>query len=150
MAILAVTRLGIVTPDQLAQNRRYAILVIAIVAAAAAEHRPRDDDAGDHSHRPALRVEYLARSGHRHTQGKLGLRAQRPGALGRVHLMLFDIGSGRKKRVVQVIYAMLALLFLVGFVGFGIGGEIGSGGIADIFTDDSGELRASPVQRGRG
>ena len=33
IAILAVTRLGIVTPDQLAQNRRYAILVIAIVAA---------------------------------------------------------------------------------------------------------------------
>ena len=33
IAILAVTRLGIVTPDQLAQNRRYAVLVIAIVAA---------------------------------------------------------------------------------------------------------------------
>jgi sec-independent protein translocase protein TatC len=33
IAILAVTRLGIVTPDQLAANRRYAILVIAIVAA---------------------------------------------------------------------------------------------------------------------
>jgi Tat protein translocase TatC len=33
IAILAVTRLGIVTPDQLAKNRRYAILVIAIVAA---------------------------------------------------------------------------------------------------------------------
>jgi sec-independent protein translocase protein TatC len=33
IAVLAVTRLGIVTPDQLAQNRRYAILVIAIVAA---------------------------------------------------------------------------------------------------------------------
>ena len=33
IAILAVTRLGIVTPDQLAKNRRYAVLVIAIVAA---------------------------------------------------------------------------------------------------------------------
>ena len=33
IAILAVTRLGIVTPDQLAANRRYAVLVIAIVAA---------------------------------------------------------------------------------------------------------------------
>lgn len=32
--ILAVTRLGIVTPDQLAKNRRYALLVIAIAAAA--------------------------------------------------------------------------------------------------------------------
>jgi sec-independent protein translocase protein TatC len=32
MGILAVTRLGIVTPDQLTANRRYAILVIAVVA----------------------------------------------------------------------------------------------------------------------
>jgi sec-independent protein translocase protein TatC len=32
VAILAVTRLGIVTPDQLAHNRRYAILIIAVVA----------------------------------------------------------------------------------------------------------------------
>jgi|SRR5215211_3499975 len=32
IGILAVTRLGIVTPEQLAQNRRYAILVIAVVA----------------------------------------------------------------------------------------------------------------------
>jgi sec-independent protein translocase protein TatC len=32
IGVLAVTRLGIVTPDQLAKNRRYAILVIAVVA----------------------------------------------------------------------------------------------------------------------
>ena len=54
--------------------------------------------------------------------------------------MLFDLGTGRKKRFIQVIYGMLALLFLVGFVGFGIGGEIGSGGIADIFTDNGDEV----------
>ncbi len=34
VGILAVTRLGFVTPKQLAANRRYALLVIAIVAAA--------------------------------------------------------------------------------------------------------------------
>lgn len=34
LAILAVTRLGIVTPQQLAKNRRYAYLAIAVVAAA--------------------------------------------------------------------------------------------------------------------
>jgi sec-independent protein translocase protein TatC len=34
LAILAVTRLGIVSPDQLAENRRYAYLVIAVLAAA--------------------------------------------------------------------------------------------------------------------
>ena len=32
VAILAITRLGIVTPHELAKNRRYAILVIAVVA----------------------------------------------------------------------------------------------------------------------
>jgi len=32
IGILAVTRLGIITPDQLADNRRYAILVIAVLA----------------------------------------------------------------------------------------------------------------------
>lgn len=35
IGVLSVTRLGIVTPDQLAANRRYAILIISIVAAAA-------------------------------------------------------------------------------------------------------------------
>jgi sec-independent protein translocase protein TatC len=34
IGILAVTRLGIVTPEQFAQNRRYAYLVIAVVAMA--------------------------------------------------------------------------------------------------------------------
>lgn len=34
LAILAVTRLGIVTPAQLAHNRRYAYLAIAVIAAA--------------------------------------------------------------------------------------------------------------------
>jgi len=34
LAILAVTRLGIVSPEQLSKNRRYAYLIIAIVAAA--------------------------------------------------------------------------------------------------------------------
>ena len=32
IAILALTRLGVTTPEQLARNRRYAILVIAIIA----------------------------------------------------------------------------------------------------------------------
>ncbi len=34
LAILAVTRLGIMTPEQFSRNRRYAYLIIAIVAAA--------------------------------------------------------------------------------------------------------------------
>jgi hypothetical protein len=44
--------------------------------------------------------------------------------------MLFDL-RGKRKRLVQVVYATLALLFLVGFVGFGIGVGGGPGGIFD-------------------
>jgi sec-independent protein translocase protein TatC len=32
VGILAVTRLGIITPEQLAKNRRYAVLIIAVIA----------------------------------------------------------------------------------------------------------------------
>lgn len=35
IALLSICRLGVITPDQLAKNRRYAILIIAIVSAAA-------------------------------------------------------------------------------------------------------------------
>jgi sec-independent protein translocase protein TatC len=35
IALLSLCRLGVVTPDQLAQNRRYAILALSIIAAAA-------------------------------------------------------------------------------------------------------------------
>ena len=53
IGILAVTRVGIVTPAQLRKNRRYAILVIAIAGHAAARPGPRDhaDDDGP-AHRP--------------------------------------------------------------------------------------------------
>lgn len=44
--------------------------------------------------------------------------------------MLFDL-RGKRRRLVQVSFAMLALLFLVGFLGFGIGVGGGPGGIFD-------------------
>jgi hypothetical protein len=44
--------------------------------------------------------------------------------------MLFDL-RGKRRHVVQVSFAMLALLFLVGFLGFGIGVGGGPGGIFD-------------------
>ncbi len=49
--------------------------------------------------------------------------------------MLFDL-RGKRRRVVQVVYATLAALFLVGFVGFGIGSD-GVGGFADVFSGES-------------
>jgi hypothetical protein len=44
--------------------------------------------------------------------------------------VLFDL-RGKRRRLVQVSFAMLALLFLVGFLGFGIGVGGGPGGIFD-------------------
>jgi tetratricopeptide (TPR) repeat protein len=49
--------------------------------------------------------------------------------------VLFDL-SGKRRRLVQVVYATLAALFLVGFVAFGIGSDV-SGGFADLFGSGS-------------
>jgi hypothetical protein len=51
--------------------------------------------------------------------------------------MLFDI-RGRRKRLIQVVYALLAGLFLLGFVGFGIGSP-GTGGIFDALGIGGGD-----------
>lgn len=51
--------------------------------------------------------------------------------------MLFDLRSGRRRRVVQVVFSFLALIFAVGFIGFGIGGEI-SLNPADLFNGGGG------------
>ncbi|MEJ7875405.1 MAG: hypothetical protein WKF62_02005 [Solirubrobacterales bacterium] len=48
--------------------------------------------------------------------------------------MIFDLTSPGRKRVVRVVFGFLALIFAVGFVGFGIGGELGGGGILDGLT----------------
>ncbi len=50
--------------------------------------------------------------------------------------MLFDLRSGRRRRVIQVVFGALAVLFAVSFVGFGVGSEIGGGGFTEIFTGD--------------
>lgn len=47
--------------------------------------------------------------------------------------MLFDL-QGKRKRLIQVIYALLALLMGGGLVLLGIGGEV-SGGLLDAFTN---------------
>jgi hypothetical protein len=46
--------------------------------------------------------------------------------------VLFDLRSGKRRRLVQVVYTLLAASFLIGFVLFGVGtGGIGS--ISDLF-----------------
>ena len=53
--------------------------------------------------------------------------------------MLFDLSSPGRKTVIRIVYGVLAALFLVGFVGFGIGGELGGGGIIDSITGNGGD-----------
>ena len=52
--------------------------------------------------------------------------------------MLFDLRGRGRRRTVQVVYIGLAAIFLLGFVGFGVGGGFGSGGIFDVFTKNEG------------
>lgn len=56
--------------------------------------------------------------------------------------MLFDLRSGRRRRVVQIVFGGLAVLFAVSFVGFGIGGDV-SGGIFDALGLTSGGSSAN-------
>ncbi len=51
--------------------------------------------------------------------------------------MLFDLSSPGRKNVVRVIFSILALLFFIGFVGFGVGTS-GGGGIFDSITGNGG------------
>lgn len=48
--------------------------------------------------------------------------------------------------MLKVVYATLAILFFVGFVGFGVGSEVGGGGIADIFTGGGGDADDNPFE----
>jgi tetratricopeptide (TPR) repeat protein len=56
--------------------------------------------------------------------------------------MLFDL-RGKRKRLVQVSYAALALIFLVGFVGFSIGSGNAPGGLFDAIGLGGGDSQGS-------
>lgn len=45
--------------------------------------------------------------------------------------MLFDLQSGKRRRVVQIVFGALAATFVIGFLGFGVGVGNGPGGIFD-------------------
>ncbi|HUN78042.1 MAG TPA: hypothetical protein VMU32_03905 [Solirubrobacteraceae bacterium] len=57
--------------------------------------------------------------------------------------MLFDLRGRGRRRTVQVIYLGLALLFLLGFVGFGVGVGGSGGGLFNAFTEGGGSNSAS-------
>jgi hypothetical protein len=52
--------------------------------------------------------------------------------------MLFDLRARGRRRTVQVVYIGLAIIFMLGFVGLGVGGGFGSGGIFSAFTGSEG------------
>lgn len=58
--------------------------------------------------------------------------------------MLFDL-QGKRRRVIQVVYAVLAALFFISFVGFGIGSDV-SGGIFDAIGLGGGDSATSSPQ----
>lgn len=57
--------------------------------------------------------------------------------------MLFDLRGRHRRRVVKVIYVGLALLFGVGFIGFGVGVGGGGGGLISSLTNNEGSSSAS-------
>lgn len=56
--------------------------------------------------------------------------------------MLFDLRAGGRRRLVQAVYLMLALLLGGGLVLFGIGGDV-SGGLFDAFREDNSQSNAT-------
>src|SRR5918996_3234071 len=44
--------------------------------------------------------------------------------------VLFDLKSGKRRRVIQIVFGFLAFIFFISFVGFGIGSDA-TGGIFD-------------------
>ena len=59
--------------------------------------------------------------------------------------MLFDLKSGKRRRVVQVVFGFLAFIFFISFVGFGIGSDV-SGGIFDAIGLGGGDNSGSDPQ----
>ena len=62
--------------------------------------------------------------------------------------MLFDLKSGKRRRVVQVVFGFLAFIFLISFVGFGIGSGA-SGGLFDAIGlggDDTSQDASAETQ----
>jgi len=56
--------------------------------------------------------------------------------------MLFDLKSGKRRRVVQIVFGFLAFIFFISFVGFGIGSDV-SGGIFDAIGLGGGDTSQS-------
>ncbi len=146
IAILAVTRLGIVTPEQLSQNRRYAYVILIVVAALLPGTDPVTMLIEAVPLHPALRGERSARQGLRQTarrgggtrDRRLRAAAQRRGLVAhrdplRFSAVLFDLQSPRRRRVIRVTFGGLAAIFAISFVFLGVGTGGGGFSFSDLF-----------------
>ncbi len=63
--------------------------------------------------------------------------------------MIFDLSSSpRRKMVVRVVFGFLAVIFAGGFILFGIGGELGGGGLFDgLFGSSGGSSTAEQYEQ---
>ena len=59
--------------------------------------------------------------------------------------MIFDLKSGKRRRVVQIVFGLLAAIFLISFVGFGIGSNA-TGGIFDALGIGGGSSGSGDTQ----
>ena len=148
VGIVAITRVGIVTTSQLAHNRRYAILVIAVLAMLL----PGQDPITMGMMMAPMYVLFeasilfswlldrraaraAAERGPRRFESLLSQSTSPSIRTSPQLAMLFDLRSGARRRTVKVVYLGLALLMFVGFVGFGIGSSGLSGGIGDAIPE---------------
>jgi hypothetical protein len=61
--------------------------------------------------------------------------------------MLFDIHSRGRRRTVQTVYLGLAVIFLLGFIGFGVGGGFGGGGVFNAINNGKSGSGSSYAQQ---
>jgi hypothetical protein len=60
--------------------------------------------------------------------------------------VLFDLRTGKRRRLVQIVYGGLAVSFLLGFVIFGVGSG-GIGSLSDLFGGGSGGSSSNPFSQ---
>ena len=144
VVILAITRMGIVTPQQLRKQRRIAILVIAVLAALL----PGGDPVTMLLMMFPILVLYegsillaalLERREARAREREEAEMGSELAPFDSRRLMLFDLRGSGRRRVVKIVYVTLAILMGGGLVLFGIGGSGAlSGGLLDAITESSG------------
>ncbi|MEJ7716265.1 MAG: twin-arginine translocase subunit TatC [Thermoleophilaceae bacterium] len=141
IAILAAVKLNLTTPQKLRKNRRYAILVIAILAA----FLPTIDPVTLILEMIPLILLYEGASCSARPSSSPRRRTPRWPAPSPASYapapMLFDL-QGKRRRVVQGTYLMLAVLMGGGLAIFGIGSDV-QGGLADAFKGGGGTRLAA-------